>query len=105
MSPAETEILCVRCGKNWVPVEAPGVVCDDCLKKVAPASTSAIVALRAQQVAFTVAVDDLIALYRDFDQSGRKQIKTRLKAFYEKLQDLGALIGISRNSLDHLWKG
>jgi len=105
MGDGETEILCVRCGVNWVPVESAGVVCDDCLKKAAPADVAAITAMRAQQAAFTVAVDDLIALYRGFDKSYRKDIKTNLKAFYEKLQELGALIGISRNSLDHLWKG
>jgi len=101
----ETELLCVRCGKNWVQLESSGVVCEDCLKKAAPADSSVILALRAQQKAFMEAVDELIAIYRDFDHTRRPELKLRMKSFYERLQELGAKIGIARSSLDHLWKG
>lgn len=101
----ETEILCVRCGKNWVPMESTGVVCGACLKKAAPTDSIMIQTLQVQQKAFMDAVDELIAIYRDFDHTRRPELKARMKSFYERMQELGSRIGISRNSLDHLWKG
>lgn len=103
--PAETK-LCVKCQKN--PAIETSVLCQACLDERAtsakpPAVDVAI--LKGHQEVFTRAVDQLIVIYRDFDRSNRATIKDRMKKFYETLQELGGRLGVSRQSLDHLWAG
>ncbi len=98
-------ITCTRCGQ--APATETSIWCEDCTLssfEMVPSSPE-VEAIMSQQEAFTAAVDDLVAIYRDFDRTRRPELKDRLKAFYDKLQVVGERIGISRVSLDHLWKG
>jgi hypothetical protein len=61
--------------------------------------------IRAQQERFFGVVDALIALYRDFDKKRRADLKFLAQAMYEKLVTLGESVGVSRLSVDHLWRG
>jgi hypothetical protein len=61
--------------------------------------------IHAQQDAFQAVVDELIALYREFNKTRRPDLKIKLKSLYEKLKMLGEKIGVSRVGLDSLWAG
>jgi hypothetical protein len=64
-----------------------------------------IAIIRAQQDAFTGVVDGLIELYRNFDRKKRADLKALTKALYERVAELGEKVGVSRLSVDHLWRG
>lgn len=61
------------------------------------------IALR--QARFSEALGALIAVYRDFDRKPRRELKPMMKDMYAKMVDLGESIGVSRLSLDNLWRG
>jgi hypothetical protein len=61
--------------------------------------------INERQAKFVVVVDTLIALYRAFDTTPRKKLKLMMKDVYERLKVLGEQCGVSRVSLDSIWKG
>lgn len=64
-----------------------------------------VAALRTTQQRFDAAVVEVIGVYRDLRKLLRKGIKERLKLVHERMLDLGESVGVSRLSVDNLWKG